>query len=148
MADSVQAGRLQYRHKLDCHNTDQQTAGSPEGRGQGHITPTPRELHWLPVHDRIIRKLLGVTYRSVHENLPLYLSQLIPPYTTQSRSLRSASGLFSGPRTVEQSDTASEHSDYLPFPMECPARVHSGRIADSILSFRFTLRTYFFHCRS
>ena len=46
-----------------------------------HITPTLRELHWLPLHDRILHKLLSVTYRSVHENLPLYFSELISPYT-------------------------------------------------------------------
>ena len=33
------------------------------------ITPTLRELHWLPVRDRILQKLLSVIYRSVHENL-------------------------------------------------------------------------------
>ena len=58
-------------------------------RKRAHITPTLRQLHWLPVHGRILHKLLSVTYRSVHENRPLSinLSELIPPYTP-SRSLR------------------------------------------------------------
>ena len=62
-------------------------------RKRDRITPTLRQLHWLPVRDRILHKLLSVTYRSVHENLPFYLSELIPPYTP-SRSLRSASKSF------------------------------------------------------
>ena len=62
-------------------------------RKRDHLTPTLRELHWLPVRDRILHKLLSVLYRSVRENLPLYLSELIPPYTP-SRSLRSASESF------------------------------------------------------
>ena len=62
-------------------------------RKRDHITPTLKELHWLPVHNRILNKLLSVTYHSVHENLPLCLPELIPPYTS-SRSLRSASESF------------------------------------------------------
>ena len=75
-----------------------------------------RELHWLPVRDRILHKLLSVTYRSVHENPPLYLSELIPPHTPH-RFLRSASELFLAvpvPRTVKQSDMASESLDVSP----------------------------------
>ena len=38
-----------------------------------HITPTLRELHWLPVHDCFPHRLLSVIYGSVHENMPLSL---------------------------------------------------------------------------
>ena len=62
-------------------------------RKRDHIILILSELHWLPVRDRILHKLLSVTYRFVHENLPLYLSELISPYTP-SRSLRSASESF------------------------------------------------------
>ena len=65
------------------------------------IAPTLRELHWLSVHD--LSSPQAATCRSVHENLPLYLSELIPPYTP-SRSLRSASESFldvPGPKDCE-----------------------------------------------
>ena len=77
-----------------------------------------REFHWLPVRDRIHHKLFSVTYCSVHENLPLYLSELIPAHTPP-RFLRSASELFLAvpvPRTVKQSDMANESSDVSPLP--------------------------------
>ena len=98
-------------------------------RKRDHINPTLRELNWLPVCDRILQKLLSVTYRPVPENLPLYLSELIPPYTPP-RSLRSTSESFlavPGPRTVKQSDMANEPSDILLFPNGMPCPGTSGR---------------------
>ena len=94
-----------------------------------HITTTLRELHWLPVCDCILHKLLSVSYCSVHEILTLYLSELIPPYTPP-RSLRSTSESFlavPGPRTVKQSDMANEPSDILLFPNGMPCPGTSGR---------------------
>ena len=103
-----------------------------------------REFHWLPVRDRIHHKLFSVTYCSVHENLPLYLSELIPAHTPP-RFLRSASELFLAvpvPRTVKQSDMASESSDVSPLPngMLCPRA--SG--SQTIYSFRSTFKTPYF----
>ena len=47
----------------------------------------------LAVHDRILHQMLSVTCRSVHENPPLCLPELIPWYTP-SCSLRSSSELL------------------------------------------------------
>ena len=55
-----------------------------------HITPILRELHWLPVSERIQHKLLSVTHRAVHGSGPQYLSELVSVYVS-SRSLRSSS---------------------------------------------------------
>ena len=55
-----------------------------------HITPILKDLHWLPVDQRIIYKVLLLTYRSVHGSAPLYLTELVTTYAP-SRSLRSAS---------------------------------------------------------
>lgn len=63
------------------------------------ITPTLISLHWLPVKFRIDFKILLFVFKSVHNEAPQYLSDLLHPYT-QSRSLRSAnSGLLQVPRT-------------------------------------------------
>ena len=55
-----------------------------------HITPILRQLHWLPIQKRIHHKILAATYRSVHDNTPLYLSDLLQKHNP-SRLLRSAS---------------------------------------------------------
>ena len=36
-----------------------------------------RQLDWFPVQKRICHKILSATYRSVHDNTPLYLSDLL-----------------------------------------------------------------------
>ena len=54
-----------------------------------HISPVLRQLHWLPVHQRIVFKTLLLTYRIVNGMAPEYLKDLLTFYKP-SRSLRSA----------------------------------------------------------
>ena len=63
-----------------------------------HITPVLRDLHWLPIKDRIIFKILIYVYKSNNNMSPLYISNLLSPYK-QERQLRSNSKiLFKEPR--------------------------------------------------
>ena len=55
-----------------------------------HITPVLKGLHWLPVQERIMFKILLLTYKTIHGSAPSYLSELVSSYTP-SRSLRSSS---------------------------------------------------------
>ena len=55
-----------------------------------HITPTLKQLHWLPVCQRIKYKLLLLTYQAINGDAPAYLTELIKPYCP-ARQLRSAS---------------------------------------------------------
>ena len=48
-----------------------------------------RELHWLPVHQRIKYKIALLTFKTLHFSKPSYLADLIS-YYRPSRSLRSA----------------------------------------------------------
>ena len=42
-----------------------------------HITPVLMKLHWLKIQDRIIYKLLMLTYKSYYNMAPPYLCELI-----------------------------------------------------------------------
>jgi hypothetical protein len=58
-----------------------------------HITPALRELHWLPIEQRICYKLCIIVHKCIHSQCPDYLCQLFThisdiPYRS---SLRSAS---------------------------------------------------------
>ena len=72
-----------------------------------HITPILRSLHWLQVHDRVIFKVLLLTYKIVHNSAPSYLQHLVSlrtvPSSSTSRRLRSHSNahlqLAPAPRT-------------------------------------------------
>ena len=69
---------------------------------QDHITPILRKLHWLPVKNRILFKILLLTFKAKHQLAPKYLTELISDYTpATSVSLRSSSQhlLQPGPRT-------------------------------------------------
>ena len=53
------------------------------------ICPILKELHWLPVEQRITFKVLLLTFKALNNLAPPYLRQLIVPYNP-TRNLRSA----------------------------------------------------------
>ena len=58
-------------------------------RRRDHATPLLHSLHWLPVSARIQYKILSLTFNSLFESGPVYLSKLLQLYTP-SRQLRSS----------------------------------------------------------
>ena len=54
-----------------------------------HITPVLKELHWLPIPQRIVYKICLTTHKILQQQTPQYLSDLVTPYKP-TRSLRSA----------------------------------------------------------
>ena len=58
-------------------------------RKYDHITPILQHLHWLPVKERIIFKIMLLTYRGVNGMAPTYIERMLIPYKPQ-RSLRSS----------------------------------------------------------
>ena len=51
-----------------------------------HITPILKHLHWLPVRQRIIFKILTITYKAHNDaDSPQYLKELIQPYVPSRR---------------------------------------------------------------
>lgn len=51
-----------------------------------YITLIPSSIHWLPIKLRFDFKVLVLTYRALHSQAPVYISDLHHPYTI-SRSL-------------------------------------------------------------
>ena len=58
-----------------------------------HVTPLLIELHWLPVRQRIVFKILLYTFKALHGASPTYLTELISPCVPR-RALRSADQLL------------------------------------------------------
>ena len=54
-----------------------------------HITPVLMRLHWLPVEERIIFKVLLLTFQALNGLAPQYLEELLTPYMP-SKTLRSS----------------------------------------------------------
>jgi len=57
-------------------------------RKSEHISPVLDSLHWLPVHKRVMFKILVFVYRALHGCAPIYLSRMLNIYRP-SRTLRS-----------------------------------------------------------
>ena len=53
-----------------------------------HITPILKGLHWLPVAQRIVFKILLIVYKCINNVAPSYLSELLSNYVP-TRTLRS-----------------------------------------------------------
>ena len=54
-----------------------------------HISPVLANLHWLPVKQRIEFKIVTITFKTLQNKQPYYLSELLHPYIP-NRSLRSS----------------------------------------------------------
>ena len=59
------------------------------GSKYDHITPLRRELHWLLVEQRIVFKILLLTFKSLNDLGPSYVRDLLQAYKP-TRSLRSS----------------------------------------------------------
>ena len=107
-----------------------------------HISPVLKQLHWLPVAQRIKFKILLLTYKALKDCAPSYVKDLLQPYVP-TRCLRSAShNLLKKPRYNLQSFGARAFSVAAPtlwnsLPLEL-------RNVDSINVFKSKLKTLLF----
>ena len=55
-----------------------------------HISPVLRELHWLPIEERMTFKIHSMTFKCLIGLASLYLSDLVTRYIPRHNFLRSA----------------------------------------------------------
>ena len=53
-----------------------------------HITPALKKMHWLPVRQRVNFKVLTLTFKSLQNEAPSYISEIVHEYRP-NRKLRS-----------------------------------------------------------
>ena len=108
-----------------------------------HITPVLRRLHWLPVRQRTLLKLLVLTYCSVNATAPNYLVQLLH-HRNVTRTLRSGS---SSELLFVPTSTTVTHGDRC-FAVASAILWNnlpvSLRIAKCLTQFRSQLKTHLF----
>jgi hypothetical protein len=108
-----------------------------------HITPILRSLHWLPVKQRTVYKILLLAYKTQHNLAPQYLMDLISSYKPQ-RTLRSSSqGLLVmpfRPKTIFYGDRSFAYAAPTLWN-QLPQHV---RRAESVLTFKRLLKTVLF----
>lgn len=109
-----------------------------------HCKPILKELHWLPVEQRIQYKICCLCFQIVTGNAPLYLSELLKTYTP-SRTLRSSADnrIFCKPPTFKRKQhggrtlcaLANQFWNPLPFSL---------RHCSSLSTFKSKLKTHLF----
>ena len=62
-----------------------------------HITPLMKQLHWLPISQRIIYKIVLITYKSLNGSAPHYINNMLKPYTPSENLRSSSKGLLTIP---------------------------------------------------
>ncbi len=108
-----------------------------------HVSPLLQQLHWLPIQERIIFKLLTVTYKCWNETAPPYLTELITPYQP-NRTLRSSSDtrILTKPQTRY---TSSSKGFYAAAPNLWNNLHYQIRHAQSLSDFKISLKTHLSH---
>ncbi|CAL9684539.1 unnamed protein product [Knipowitschia caucasica] len=107
-----------------------------------HITPVLRDLHWLPIIQRIQYKICLLTYQCIHGHAPDYLTELLtpPPIT---RSLRSTdTNPLSIPRTKLR--TMGDRAFQAAAPKLWNALPPHLRAPQSLENFKRGLKTFLF----
>lgn len=118
-------------------------------RRSAHTTPILRQLHWLPVEDRILYKTLSVCYVSLSESGPTYLKELLH-WHVPGRDLRSSSDTkilqIPGPTKVK-TKTFGERSFTFQGPTYWNELPQSLRYTQSKTCFKSGLKTHLFKSR-
>ena len=112
-----------------------------------HMTPVLRDLHWLPVRQRIKFKTAVLVYKCLHGMAPPYLTSYCTPVSAQTgrSNLRSATTgqLVPRTRTVYGSRSFAVHG---PVVWNClPAELRSPDMTLGV--FRKQLKTHLFNCQ-
>ena len=106
-----------------------------------HITPILRELHWLPVRERVKYKIILLTWKSINGLAPQYLQDCISEYNPP-RQLRSSGCSMLTPRRVRLG--AGEKAFSFSAPLLWNNLPLDLRIIKSIDVFKVSLKTYLF----
>ena len=107
-----------------------------------HITPTLMQLHWLPVEQRVLFKILLLTYKALNDVGPCYLKELLVPYKP-ARELRSSTGNLLLVPTTHYKET-EKRAFSARAPREWNKLPESIKNKPSVNSFKSALKTYLY----
>ena len=108
-----------------------------------HITPILQSLHWLPIKNRIMFKILLLTFHCVQGSAPQYNISLLSPYVP-SRNLRSSNSrsLVIPKSTKTWGERAFAHAGpslWNNLPEDVKSCTSSDSFKDHLKTFLFTL---------
>ena len=111
-------------------------------RKRDHITPVLKDLHWLPVEQRINYKIALTTHKILQDKQPAYLAELVSLHKP-AKGLRSSSQSLIGrtwttsSKKADRSFTSASRTVWADLPL-------SLRLVDNTSSFKKLLKTHLF----
>ena len=108
-----------------------------------HITPVLSSLHWLPVHLRVLFKVLLVTFKALYAGGPRYLCDLLIRHQS-ARVLRSTSDPYLLHIPKSRLKTFGDKSFSVYAPIQWNNLPLSIRTSSSVDSFKSALKTHLF----
>ena len=108
-----------------------------------HVTPILRELHWLPIAQRIVFKLLLLTFKVLNGKGPAYILDLLQPYQP-SRTLRSSSDHLILVIPKSKLKTYGDKAYSVIAPQLWNSLSCDIRSSQSVCSFKTALKTFLF----
>ena len=110
-----------------------------------HSDPILRNLHWLPINERLTFKLLIFTYKALNGLAPIYILELLEPYLPPQLLCSAQRNLLKVPytRTITYGNRAFSYAaptlwNSLPEPV---------KTAESLCIFKTALKTFLFSKR-
>ena len=110
-------------------------------RKSTHITPVMQELHWLPIRQRIVYKILLLTYKILVGEAPAYLSDLVSRYNPK-RTLRSSSRALLSEKPCKTTTYGRSFSNVAPKLWN--ALPDNLRMSRTLTNFKSGLKTHLF----
>lgn len=109
-----------------------------------HITPVLKSLHWLPIRERIVFKILVLVFKCLHGQCPVYIKDFLSVHVSQ-RPLRDVSSFtFDVPFTRSAFINNTAFNFYAPTLWNnLPLNI---RCTQSLDTFKSRLKTYLFSC--
>ena len=111
-------------------------------RKRDHITPALREMHWLPVEQRILYKVLLMVFKALHGQGPQYISELVNVYVP-TRTLRISNECVLAVPECHYKDTRMRAFG-IRAPTEWNQLPIGIRRKETVESFKSALKTYLF----
>ena len=112
-------------------------------RKYDRITPVLKDLHWLPIKQRISFKVLLLTYKALNSMAPKYISDFLSQYRP-GRALRSSSKMLLRVPSYKFKTYGSRSFSYMA-PHLWNELPDSIRHSPSLATFKSRLKTYLFN---
>lgn len=109
-----------------------------------HITPLLTELHWLDIKHRIDFKVILITYKAIHGQVPEYISKLISLRPNSRYGLRSNNKMLLKPMAVKTLPTLGDRAFACAAPRLWNVLPLELREEQSVSVFKRKLKTYLF----